>query len=117
MSEEVTEILEAYRQRRSEAQDFIYAVRRMRKFGAFGVVSKSARENPVLASIDMARFLISHLQLCSDTLFSEGTPQLELKEAVEQGHPIGEDANTLLKVLYTVSDLPLNRSEILEAAQ
>lgn len=103
----ISEILEAYKDHQQKAHDFIYGVRAMRKFGAFGVVPEGARKNPEIARLEMARFLISHLRVCDDDLFSDGEPQKQLQAAIDAGHPIGFDADTLLSVCYTVSNLPL----------
>src|SRR5690606_38874460 len=103
----ISEILEAYKDHQQKAQDFIFGVRAMRKFGAFGVVPEGARMNPELARLEMARFLISHLRLCGDGLFSDEEPQKQLQAAIDAGHPVGSDADTLLSVCYTLSNLPL----------
>jgi hypothetical protein len=103
----ISEILEAYKDQQQKAQDFIHGVRSMRKFGALGVVPEGARKNPEVARLEMARFLISHLRLCGDGLFSEDEPQRQLQAAIDAGHPVGSDADTLLSVCYTVSNLPL----------
>lgn len=112
----VCEVLEAYQERQQEAQDFIYGVRAMRKFGAFGVVPSGARTNPEIARLNMAQFLISYLRLCNAVPFQDGEAQKKLQDAIDAGHPVGRDADSLLSVFYTVSDLPLNRSELLAAA-
>ncbi|MGX1201246.1 hypothetical protein [Marinobacter sp. MBR-105] len=103
----VSEILEAYKDHRQHAQGFIYGVRAMRKFGAFGVVPEGARKNPEIARIEMARFLISHLRLCGDDLFSDGEPLKQLQAAIDAEHPVGKDADTLLSLCYTASTLPI----------
>lgn len=112
----VSEILEAYQERQQEAQNFICGVREMRKFGAFGVVPSGARTMPELARLDMAQFLIAYLRLCFAVPFQDREARKKLQAAIDAGHPIGRDADALLSVCYTVSDLPLNRSELLAAA-
>lgn len=105
----VSEILEAYKDHRQHAQGFIYGVRAMRKFGAFGgvVPEGGARKNPEIARIEMARFLISHLRLCGDDLFSDGDALKQLQAAIDAEHPVGKDADTLLSLCYTASTLPI----------
>jgi hypothetical protein len=106
MTENTDTILAAYVARRAEALALIASFRRSRKFGIYGVMYRPSERLATELAVSMARFLLSHLQICADGEFGEGNAQDELMVAICTGHPLGKDVETLIQALYPVSTHP-----------